>query len=70
MMASRVIKGVTALISPAKIEVTLVSASANKKPGTTFKRSATIQRWNQIIGDLGREIPFNRAQKNQERDRT
>jgi hypothetical protein len=44
MIASKVISGVTALMFPAKIEVTSVWASANKIPGITFKSSETTQR--------------------------
>ena len=52
-IASTVISGVTALIMPAKIEVTLVSAIANKIPGTTFNNMATTSKWPQIFGSFG-----------------
>jgi hypothetical protein len=44
---------VTALIIPANIEVTLVSASANKIPGITLSKSETTKRCAQILLFLG-----------------
>ena len=60
-IANTVIKGVTALIIPAKIEVTLVSARANKIPGNTFKSNATTNKCPQIFGSFGNSTPFNLA---------
>jgi hypothetical protein len=44
MIANKVISGVTALMIPARIEVTFVSAKAKRTPGTTFKASEIIHK--------------------------
>jgi hypothetical protein len=62
MIASKVISGVTALIIPARIEVTSVSATANRIPGITLSNNETTQRCSHIIRLLGSEIPLKRAQ--------
>lgn len=61
MIASNVINGVTALMIPARIEVTLVSANAKRNPGITLSKSETTQRWIQIVRPLGSPIPLKRA---------
>jgi hypothetical protein len=58
MIASSVISGVTALIIPAKIEVTSVSATANKIPGITLSKSETTHKWRQIDLSLGNRKPI------------
>jgi hypothetical protein len=46
---------------PAKIEVTLVSASAKRIPGITFRRSAITSKCPQILGSLGSSTLFDLA---------
>ena len=61
MIARSVIRGVTALIIPARMEVTLVSARAKRKPGTTLRSIAMTQRWAHTFLSFGKAIFFDLA---------
>jgi hypothetical protein len=67
MIARRVMRGVTALMMPARIEVTSVSARANNTPGITFSKSETTQRCAHNFPDFGSEIRLYLAQANKVR---
>jgi hypothetical protein len=58
MIASKVISGVTALMIPAKIEVTSVSATANRIPGITFSKSETTHKWRHVDLSRGSRKPI------------
>jgi hypothetical protein len=53
-----VIAGVVALTSPARVELTRVSARAKRKLGAEFSSSDKTPRWIQSFEGLGREILF------------
>jgi hypothetical protein len=64
MIAISVISGVTALIIPAKIDVTSVSAKAKRTPGITFNRRDTTHRCVHNFPDFGSGIFLYLAQAN------